>query len=481
MAGRFAYPEVVTVTTIQGKTVDAAGNPLVGTRVTIDLIAGDAQDPGYTSTASVVRAVALTSGALGVWSVALTANASITPANTYYRVTEQPIGGRAKVSYISVPGSGGPYELVDVLLADPGEPAVAGITAGAAQALIDAALADIEGSTPSATVVSETTYGQAATAGDDAAFARGDHSHGTPALPSTTDIGAVPTSRQVTAGTGLTGGGTLAADRSFAVSYGSSAGTAAQGNDSRLSDSRTPTAHASSHASAGSDPVSPAAIGAATSGHNHDASYSASGHNHSGAYAALSHAHAGEDVTSGTVAFASLPTGTGSSQVAVGNHSHGGGGGGSQVFVDSGFISNGSSGGDGFTSSGGDGTAVGSNLSITASAGDRLEVTLNAFRADSGGELRIDVATIISGSPNRWFSSGTATKRAGGYGGNYVQTGRFAPVGGPLWHTVNADDIATGQVTVSVRAITDSGGDIVVRANDVFGARVIVKNLGQAS
>lgn len=60
---------------------------------------------------------------------------------------------------------------------------------------------------------------------------------------------------QVIAGTGLTGGGTLAADRTLAVSYGTTAGTAAQGNDSRLSDARTPTAHAATHAAAGSDPV----------------------------------------------------------------------------------------------------------------------------------------------------------------------------------------------------------------------------------
>lgn len=39
---------------------------------------------------------------------------------------------------------------------------------------------------------------------------------------------------QVIAGTGLTGGGTLAANRTLAVSYGTTAGTAAQGNDSRI-------------------------------------------------------------------------------------------------------------------------------------------------------------------------------------------------------------------------------------------------------
>lgn len=44
----------------------------------------------------------------------------------------------------------------------------------------------------------------------------------------------------VTGGTGLTGG-TITSTGTLAVSYGTTAGTAAQGNDSRLSDSRTPT------------------------------------------------------------------------------------------------------------------------------------------------------------------------------------------------------------------------------------------------
>lgn len=46
--------------------------------------------------------------------------------------------------------------------------------------------------------------------------------------------GKVPTSRLVTAGTGLTGGGSLAADRTLTVAYGTTAGTATQGNDSRI-------------------------------------------------------------------------------------------------------------------------------------------------------------------------------------------------------------------------------------------------------
>ena len=67
------------------------------------------------------------------------------------------------------------------------------------------------------------------------------------------DVGAVPVARTITAGTGLTGGGDLSADRTLTVTFGATAGTAAEGNDARLSDARTPTAHAASHQDGGSD------------------------------------------------------------------------------------------------------------------------------------------------------------------------------------------------------------------------------------
>ena len=69
------------------------------------------------------------------------------------------------------------------------------------------------------------------------------------------------------------------------------------GNDARLTDSRPPGLHASTHASAGSDPVTPAAIGASATGH----------------------VHAGADITTGTVAYARLPVGTAVSTVAAGD------------------------------------------------------------------------------------------------------------------------------------------------------------------
>lgn len=44
----------------------------------------------------------------------------------------------------------------------------------------------------------------------------------------------VPSSRRIIAGTGLSGGGDLSSDRTLSVSFGTAAGTVAQGNDSRI-------------------------------------------------------------------------------------------------------------------------------------------------------------------------------------------------------------------------------------------------------
>lgn len=48
------------------------------------------------------------------------------------------------------------------------------------------------------------------------------------------DVGAVPTARTITAGTGLTGGGDLSANRTLTVAYGTTGTTATVGNDSRV-------------------------------------------------------------------------------------------------------------------------------------------------------------------------------------------------------------------------------------------------------
>jgi len=103
---------------------------------------------------------------------------------------------------------------------------------------------------PATTVVSETTYGQSSAAGVGTKYARNDHTHGTPPAPTPADIGAAPTVHTHAAGDVTSG--TLAIAR---IPTGTSGTTVALGNDSRFSDARTPTAHASTHAAAGSDPI----------------------------------------------------------------------------------------------------------------------------------------------------------------------------------------------------------------------------------
>jgi hypothetical protein len=70
---------------------------------------------------------------------------------------------------------------------------------------------------------------------------------------------AVPATRTIGTGiaSGLQGGGDLSANRNLSAVFGTGLGTVCQGNDARLSDVRTPTAHATSHALGvgGSDPL----------------------------------------------------------------------------------------------------------------------------------------------------------------------------------------------------------------------------------
>lgn len=65
----------------------------------------------------------------------------------------------------------------------------------------------------------------------------------------------LPNATVSTLGGVIVGTGLGVTSGTVSVTYGTTSGTACQGNDSRLSDSRTPTAHASTHQTGGSDAV----------------------------------------------------------------------------------------------------------------------------------------------------------------------------------------------------------------------------------
>jgi pectate lyase-like protein/carbohydrate binding protein with CBM5/12 domain len=147
----------VALVTVQNTVTDGSGNPIAGAAVTISLVTSAITAPGYTGTSSILSTLTVYTDATGHWSAALTPNTAITPANTYYRVTEATYW----VSTIVVPASGGPYELSALLVTPPAAIAAPGITG-----VQVAANGTVAGSRPELNLIAGTNITVAAT--DDA-------------------------------------------------------------------------------------------------------------------------------------------------------------------------------------------------------------------------------------------------------------------------------------------------------------------------
>ncbi|MFB7312998.1 SGNH/GDSL hydrolase family protein [Streptomyces sp. NPDC056192] len=292
-------PAGIDTVTLTGRYVHPDGAPFAGkvTFSTPALLTLSGADTIAAGTATVNL------DASGQFSVILVAtdNADMQPTGWAYQVTEQLTGIAARVYSILLPSANSPVDLADIAPADPAlgnyipvpgpagaagntilsghgtpssgtgrdgdywmdldawilyGPKASGAWPGSGLPITDV-ITSVNGLT-GAVVLTAAHVGAdvagAATAAVTSHTSATDP-HGDRSYTDTQVATRTPTSRQITAGTGLTGGGNLTADRSLAVAFGTTGTTAAAGNDSRLSDSRTPTAHAASHASGGSDPI----------------------------------------------------------------------------------------------------------------------------------------------------------------------------------------------------------------------------------
>jgi hypothetical protein len=241
------------------------------------------------------------------------------------------------------------------------------------------------GGTPASTVVAETSYGQGSAVGIGTAYARSDHTHGTPAAPTYSQVTGKPSTF-------------------------------------------TPSAHASSHADGGSDEVS----------------------------------IDGSQVTSGTVGFARLPTGTGSSQVAVGDHTHAGGSGVTPGF-NSGYRTAGSLAGT--NSTGAWEIVSGFTMTIAAVAGDRIVFDVSCLVDHNSSRTDLfDLAVTVSGSAVRYASSGTSAPATDGLPEQSNSSVQYGPGTFHFAFTAVSGDISGGNITVAVAHKGPGTGSLLASA-----------------
>ena len=214
-----AIPGNLTPITVTATYLLANGTPATGTVEFV--LTAPAADPGAPALVPMAPVTVTLDGA-GHLSVVLPAtdDPDWSATGLVYRVGERITGIPVRYWYAQVPAAspGGTLDLAAVAPAVPQTPFVSYILASQRGAANGVASLDSGGQvplsqlgnapsggggTPSGTVVSETAYGQSATAGGAATYSRGDHTHGTPALtavaPTTSAVGDA-----AAAGTGTT-------------------------------------------------------------------------------------------------------------------------------------------------------------------------------------------------------------------------------------------------------------------------------------
>lgn len=372
--------------TVTNTVVDAAGQPAVGAHVTIRL-AGSWSADGAKETLPQSLWTG-TTDASGVWSVSLPAQSAY-EGDTYYLAREP--GASHTFTVADTPSS---QRLRD-RLTTPVTPATAvGLTLdGLSDVSTSAAVAGQvltklnDGSWGATSAAGVTAHSQltglAAPADDHTQYQLRTEKAASGGYPSLDGSTKVPIAQLPT---------------------GTSGSTVPVGNDSRFTDARTPTSHATSHATAGSDPVSPAAIGAATSAHTH-----------TGTYAVVPKIRQAW-ITDGSGS--TLPDTAGAWAVV------------------SGF-----------------------SLSIPAAVGDWVQLGVHAMRSATA-TASLDVAVVVSGTIVRYLASGTSTPALEGDPGFYLSSS-FVGQSAPRGFIAVSGDLDSGNVVFRLVAKTSAAAGTV--------------------
>jgi len=100
-------------------------------------------------------------------------------------------------------------------------------------------------------------------------------------------------------------------------------------------------------------------------------------------------------------------------------------------------------------------TAYTGTATVAAAAGDVLACTINATMSAGASSVSNDAATMVSGSPVNWFSTG-GSSHSGGVGAWRAPLQQAEPVAGTALYTVQSGDVVSGQVTVQIYGIRTS-------------------------